>query len=153
MFKKDKSISMSLPQEYELHGVRIWKLPNGQYLKALQACNNLPELLLKNCFPGMKPDQVVEELKALNEDTLYQILGRLIQFVPEQFFRLLADLTGADYEHLVNKLTPKETLEVIQAFWEMNDMRDFFHQIKAALLGNAVLKKSKFGFKNFLLRH
>lgn len=149
MFKRDKSIHMSVPQEYELHGVRIWKLPNGQYLKAIQACNNLPELLLKTCFPEYKPEQVLEELKTLNEDTLYQILGRLVQFVPDQFFRIISDLTAADYDYLVNELTPKETFEVLKAFWEMNDMSDFFQQIKVALMGSVALKKSKFGFKGF----
>jgi len=127
----NKSISLSIPQESTLHGVRIKKLPIGRYLKAIQTIKNLPELLLKSCFPGQKPDQVLGSLKELNEDTLYQMVGQLIQVAPEQFLRLVAELIEADYDHIVDNLTPKELFEVLKAFWEVNDTTDFFAQIKA----------------------
>jgi len=128
--KTDKSISMSLPADGNLHGVRVKKLPVGAYIKAIGTIKNLPEILLKNCFPDQKPDEVVESLKKLDQEALYAMLGRLIQVVPEQFIRLVAELIDSDYEHLIS-LTPKELLEVLRAFWEVNDTTDFFDQIKA----------------------
>jgi len=149
----DKSINLSLPQDYELYGIRIRKLPIGSYLKAVQTVRNLPELLLKQCFPGMKPDEVLNRLKSLDESALYEILGRLLTVVPEQFLRLVAELLEADYEHLL-KLSPKELLDVFTALWKANEMKDFFGQIKALLGPEATLmnlaKKQSTGFRKWL---
>ncbi|KGE20629.1 hypothetical protein [Paenibacillus wynnii] len=134
-FKRDKSITASLPQDQMLHGIKVKKLPLGQYIKALHAIENLPEIMLKELFPGMKPDQVLDKLKAIDEDTVYQLVSRLLRVVPEQFLRLVAELIDTEFEHLQDNLTPKELLEVLRAFWAVNDMTDFFVQIKMMMGG------------------
>lgn len=131
--KTDKSIAISLPNEGHLHGIKIKKLPLGAYIKAIGTVKNLPEILLRNCFPDMKPDEVIATMKTLDQDALYAMLGRLLTVVPEQFLRLIADLIDADYDHLLNNLSPKELFEVLCAFWEVNDTTDFFNQIRAFL--------------------
>lgn len=142
--KKDKSIPLSLPDDGILHGIKIQKLPIGRYLKALNTVRNLPELLLKECFPGMKPDEVLAKMKQLDEDSLYDILGRLVQVVPEQFFRLIAELVETDYETVI-ALTPKELFDVLYAFWQINDMTDFFAQIKSLVVRINPLQKVSSG--------
>lgn len=142
--KKDKSIALSLPADGILHGIKIQKLPIGRYLKALNVVKNLPELLLKECFPGMKPDEVLTKMKQLNEDSLYEILGRLVQVVPEQFFRLISEIVDTDYETVI-ALSPKELFDVLNAFWQVNDMSDFFAQIKGLVVKMNPVKAMKIG--------
>ena len=144
---KDNSIEKSLPVGTYVHGIKVEKLPIGRYLKAINSIQNLPELLLKSCFPGMKPEEVLTMVKALDEDMLYQMMGQLVKVVPEQFLRLIAELIGADYDKIVNGLTPKELFEVLKAVWEVNEGSDFFRQIKAAL-GTVDLTKVATGFKS-----
>lgn len=54
MFKRfsnrDKGIALSLPVDAVLHGIKVKKLPIGQYLKAQNTVKNLPEVLLRTCF-------------------------------------------------------------------------------------------------------
>jgi hypothetical protein len=144
--KTDKSISVSLPADGHLHGVKIKKLPIGAYIKAIGVIKNLPEILLKNCFPDQKPAEVMESLKSLDQESLYAMLGRLMQVVPEQFLHLVAELIDTDYDHLVNDLTPKELFEVLRAFWEVNDTTDFMDQIKK-LWPKVKLPGTNTGFK------
>lgn len=141
----DSSVEMSIPRERVLHGVVIKKLPIGKYLSAMQTLNNLPEILLKTCFPDMRPDEVIESMKTIDQDTLYGMLGRLLQVVPEQLFRVIADLTDADYDHIVGNLSPKELFEVLLAFWEANDLTDFIKLIKSVVMSKA--KAASTGFK------
>ncbi|MFD3260838.1 hypothetical protein ACE3MQ_19780 [Paenibacillus lentus] len=138
MFKfkaKNNSVQTSIPQSYTLHGVVIKKLPNGQYFKAIQTMENLPEIILKQCFPNMKPDQVIEQLKSVDESMIYGMISKLLRVVPEQFLRLIAELIDTEYEYLRDELSPKETFDVLKAFWEVNDYTDFFAEIKKMMGG------------------
>lgn len=152
MFKlkdKNRSVETSIPRGYTLHGITIKKLPNGQYFKAIQTMENLPEIILKQCFPSMKPDQVIEQLKVVDENMIYGMISKLIRVVPEQFLRLIAELIDTDYEYLRDELSPKETFDVLKAFWEVNDYTDFFGEIKRLMGGTKgnPLKILKLGSK------
>ena len=138
IIKKDKSLEKSLPQGHYVHGVRIEKLPIGRYLKAMAAVQNLPELILKGCFPGMKPEEVMAQLNALDEELVYQLMGRLLKVAPEQILLLISELIQVDFNKLLNELTPKELWDVLKAFWELNDMDSFFREAKAALKGKTL---------------
>lgn len=147
--KKDKSSSLSLPRSYTLHGVEIKKLPTGQYIKALQTLENLPRIILEELFPNMQFEEILSKVKEIDEDLIWQLITKLMRIAPEQFFRLVSELIDADYDHLVNKLTPKENLEVIMAFWKANEMSDFLEQLKTMLGGmkQNPMKALKLGFK------
>lgn len=152
MFKFGKktssgSVEASIPMSYQLNGITIKKLPNGQYFKALAAIENLPEIILKQCFPNMKPHEVLEQLKTVNEDMIFSMISRLLRVVPEQFLRLIAELIDAEYEYLRDELSPKETFDVLKAFWEVNDYSDFFADIKKMMGGseNKLAKILKLG--------
>ena len=72
---------------------------------------------------------------------------RLLAVVPEEIMRLLSELLDIPRERLLEDspeaLSPKELLEIISAFWDLNDMTDFFGiarrlagQVKAASFGS-----------------
>ena len=140
IIKKDAS-TVSVPLEQELYGVKIRKLPNGQYIKALNTFQNLPEILLEACFPGMKSDKVMEELQALDSDKLLIMAGKLIQVIPEQFLKLISNLLDIPFEKLMYELAPNETVEILQAFWEKNDLANFFVTLKGMVMKSPTLSK------------
>lgn len=137
LLRKDKSIEASLPQSHYVHGVKIKKLPIGRYLKAIAAVQNLPEIVLKGCFPGMKPEEVMAQLNGLDEDMIYQLMGRLLKVAPEQIILLIAELIQVDFNKILNELSPKELWDILKAFWEVNDLDSFFCEAKAALKGKS----------------
>ncbi|MNW27571.1 hypothetical protein D3C74_43700 [compost metagenome] len=145
--KQESSITTSIPTSSTVHGITVRKLPIGQYLKALHIAENLPEIIMKECFPAMKPLEVLDQLKNVDEQALYSLVSRLIRVVPEQFLRLVAELIEADYEHLINELTPKELLDVLLAFWKANDLTDFFGILKKILPTSSPLNPLSTGYK------
>lgn len=133
-FKKNDASTASIPLEKTIYGVTIKKLPNGAYIRALNTFQNLPEILLEGCFPGMKADKIIEELQALDSDKLLVMAGKLIQVIPEQFLKLVSDLLDIPFEKLMDELSPNETIEILQAFWEKNDLSAFFERLKGMVM-------------------
>lgn len=127
--KQADAAKVSLPQEDTIHGVKIKKLPNGAYIKAFNEMQNMPEIILKGCFPGMDPDEILETFKNINVDILPGMAGKLLACFPEQLIKFISSLTDIPEEVFINKLTPKETLDVIESFWEINDMTAFFEKL------------------------
>jgi hypothetical protein len=142
IFKKNKDAApLSIPQVKTVHGVEIRKLPNGAYLKALNAIQDMPEVILKGCFPGMDPDDILEEFKNISVDMIPVLAGKLLANVPEQFLKFLSELTEIPYERLMNELTPKETMDVLDAMWELNDLTDFFKKLKGKVMGSKKIQE------------
>jgi hypothetical protein len=133
--KKIDKLSVSVPRNKELYGVIIRKLPNGAYINALQTVQNLPAILLENCFPGEDIDDILKQLGQINKDSLLAIAGKLMAVIPEEFFKIISELLDIPLEKLINELTPAETIEIIEAFWEANDMSPFFEKLKK-IFGN-----------------
>lgn len=133
--KKTDKMAVSVPRDSELYGVKIRKLPNGAYIKALQTVQNLPAILLENCFPGEDIDDIMKQLGKLDKDGLLAIAGKLMAVIPEEFFKLIAGLLDIPLAKLIDELTPTETLQIIEAFWEVNDMSPFFEKLKK-IFGN-----------------
>lgn len=141
--KKSDASGISIPIENELHGVKIRKLPNGQYIKALNTVQNLPQLIIKGCFPGQELDEIVTfftDPNNINTDNILAIAGKLLTVVPEQFLKLVSVLLDIPIEKLTDGLTPNETLEILKAYWEVNDMSPFFENLKKIMMGNNLMK-------------
>jgi hypothetical protein len=134
MFKTNDATALSIPHDFGLHGIKIRKLPIGQYLKALDSIKNLPEILLKECFSGMDSCEIINKLKSLNEDSLIELAGTLIKTIPEQALKFIATLLGCSFEKLRDEVTPKELLDILKEFWKVNDMSDFFTDIKRMVM-------------------
>lgn len=137
IFKKSKdAAALSMPAENTIHGVLIRKLPNGAYIKALNTIQDMPEVILKGCFPGMTPDEIMEQFKNISVDMLPVLAGKLLATVPEQFLKFIAELTEIPYDKLFSELTPDETLDILLAMWELNNLTDFFEKLKGKVMGN-----------------
>lgn len=137
LFKKDKSIHMSIPKSYSLYGVTIHKLPIAKYIAVLREVNDLPSLLLGELFPeGSNLNNSLERLQNLDRSTTLALIGRLLKVVPEEFCKILSELLDISEERLLdvnceNPLSLSELAEIIQAFWEINDMSDFFQTVQS----------------------
>lgn len=142
LFKKTKDASdLSMPKAKTIHGVEIRRLPNGAYIKALNSIQDMPEIILKGCFPGMNPDDILEQFQNITVDMLPVLLGKLLANVPEQFLRFISELTEIPFEKYMNELTPKETLDILEAMWELNDLTDFFKKLKGKVMMNKKIQE------------
>lgn len=137
LFKKDKSIHMSIPKSYSLYGVTIRKLPIAKYIAVLREVNDLPSLLLGELFPeGSNLNDSLERLQNLDRSTTLALIGRLLKVVPEEFCKILSQLLNIPEERLLdvnceNPLSLSELAEIIEAFWKMNDMSDFLMTVQS----------------------
>lgn len=137
LFKKDKSIHMSIPKSYSLYGVTIRKLPIAKYIAVLREVNDLPSLLLGELFPeGSNLNDSLERLQNLDRSTTLALIGRLLKVVPEEFCKILSQLLNIPEERLLdvdcqNPLSLSELAEIIEAFWKVNDMSDFLTTVQS----------------------
>ena len=121
---------LSIPDEKTLYGINIKKLPIGQYIKTTELLKDLPQILLKDVFPGADIDKLVDKFKNMDEQFLFEITGKLLTVVPDQFLKVVSSLLDCEYEYLRDNITPNELLEIILAMWEVNDMSNFFKNLK-----------------------
>lgn len=137
LFRKDKSISMSIPKSYTLYGVTITKLPIAKYIAVLREINELPALLLDELLPdGGNLIDLLENLQSFNRNTILSLCGRLLKVVPEEFCKILSQLLNIPEERLLdvnceNPLSLSELAEIIEAFWKVNDMSDFLMTVQS----------------------
>lgn len=145
--KKNRSLKISAPNDTTLYDVRVRKLPIAKYIRLLHTAEELPQMLIGKAFPGQNVGAIMQYLKNLNKDNLIDLITRLLAVVPEELMKLLSELLDIPRERLLedssDALSPKELLEIISAFWELNDMSDFFGiarrlagQVKAASSGS-----------------
>lgn len=121
---------LSLDEEVELYGVTIRKMPNGQYLKALNLIKKLPETFVKEVMEG-KTDLKLSNM--LDTDNIAMLVGTLLTSVPEFTIKFLAQLLDIKENVLTDELTPAETIEIVQKFWEINRLESFFVQMKSIM--------------------
>lgn len=135
--RKDKSINMSAPKPYELHGVRIYKLPIAKYIAVLREIENLPALLLDDIYPNIdNAAELIDKLTRLDRKEILSIVGHLLATVPEQCCRILSELLDIQSERLLdvdcqNALSLNDLLDIIIAFIEINDMSGFFQNVQS----------------------
>ena len=146
LFRKDKSIDVSLPEAQIVHGVEIRKVPTAAYITALKKAENLPSLICDACFPGVSVDEIVRQLLGADKNTILALLGRLLTTAPELIVAMHCEVMGLDKESTLNTYTPKELLDIFTAFWEANDLSDFFVRawglIKAKLPAQTIGSRS-----------
>lgn len=122
--------TLSLEEEIELYGVTIRKMPNGQYLKALNLIKKLPETFVKEVMQG-KTDLKLSNM--LDTDNIAMLVGTLLTSVPKFTIKFLAQLLDIKENVLTDELTPAETIEIVQKFWEINRLESFFVQMKSIM--------------------
>lgn len=121
---------LSLDEEIQLYGVTIRKMPNGQYLKALNLIKKLPETFVKEVMEG-KTDLKLSNM--LDTENIAMLVGTLLTSVPEFTIKFLAQLLNIKEKVLTEELSPIETIEIVQKFWEINRLESFFAQMKSIM--------------------
>lgn len=129
LFKRDKSVGVSLAENQILHGVEIKKVPVGKYIQALKKAEDLPGAVLSSVFPDMNIDDIINSISGINRDEVIVLFGRLLTTAPEIIVDTMCSIIGIDSEFVLDELTPKEFLDVCQAFWKLNDLSDFFANV------------------------
>ncbi|MDR0979507.1 MAG: hypothetical protein LBL91_06310 [Lachnospiraceae bacterium] len=119
--------SISLKEEIKIHGVSIRKMPNGQYLRALETIKQLPSDFVKEVLEDDKEAKLSDLFDSKNIAT---VIGTLLTKVPDFTFKFLSKLLDIEEEVLKEKLTPLETIEVVEKFWEVNNLSSFFQKMK-----------------------
>lgn len=138
MFKKhDQSIGMSVPKSYELHGVKVRKLPIAKYIAVLREMDNLPALLLGGIYPDINnTSELIDRLLKLDRNEVLSLIGGLLKVVPEELCKTLSSLLDIPAERLLDPDCPdplslSELADIIQAFWKINDMSDFLKTVSS----------------------
>ena len=127
-----KSIAMSAPMESALHGVAIKKLPIGKYIQAMRALDGVPALLLGEAFPECQTlPELLNALGQFDKDKMVRTAARLLTVVPEQACKLISGLLDIPEARLLDPasedgLSPAQLAEILEAFWKVNDLSDFF---------------------------
>lgn len=120
----------SLPKAKTIYGVEIEKKPCGKYFEALQTLKDLPEDFIKELSDNGQDFELSEMFTVENIMTL---ITRLLIILPDFTFNFLSKLMEIDRDVLENQLTPKEVLDIIKEFWEINELESFFDQVKPIL--------------------
>lgn len=132
VFKKDKSVEMSKPKSYMLHGIKIYKLPVGKYVQAMETVNDLPVLLLDDILPGINGyEDLIKRLSAMEAKAFGEIIGQVLAAAPKRFCEILSELLDIPKQRLLDPnckdaLSLDEVAEIILAFININDMSSFF---------------------------
>lgn len=125
---KKSSIARSLPQSKTVHGITVEKLPIGHYVTALKHLEDLPEKILEICFPDQKLEQIIDKLKFADMETITEIFLNFLSGAPELVISTIAKLGNFTEKDLMN-LMPLELLDVVETWWELNDLSDFCKRI------------------------
>lgn len=151
---RDESIKMSLPETKELHGVKIVKLPVARYIKALNTLENLPNIIINSVLPEFGGlSGLLIQFQSGDTNVIEKIVVRLLMAVPTEFCRLISELLNIPEERLLDvenddPLSLNDLIEIIIAFWEMNDMTDFFGNVQQ--LKKLTAPKVNTGYKDGL---
>ena len=134
--KNDKSIDMSMPPEKELYGVKIVKLTVARYIKVLNALETLPKILTDMIIPDKSGiDELLTSLAKGDKGFLERLFTGLLISAPTEICKLISALLDIPLERMLeedsdNPLSPTELIEILMAFWEKNDMTDFFVNVR-----------------------
>lgn len=121
----------SLPNEKVVHGYTIRRYPCGKYIKALNIIAELPTTLAKEIFPDKNIENIINDFTKIDEKMFGEMLGKAIAVIPEKAFAIISEITDIPYEDFMEKLSPNEVMDIMQAVWEVNDFSSFFHQVKS----------------------
>lgn len=136
LHRSNQSLSISAPKQFTLHGVAVRKLPVGKYVQVLRTLEDAPEIILGEAFPECDTTaELLKELSSLDKAGVLRLLSRLLAVVPEQVCRLLSGLLDIPENRLLDPAAPDalslgELAEILEAFWNMNDMTGFFVTVR-----------------------
>lgn len=134
MFEKLKrnTVQVARPRPQMVHGIEIKKQPVGRYFEVMDRAGGMVGELLGAAFPDQTPRQILEDLTKLTPDGLKALAMRLFGLLPRKLVEILREIVGAQDNPAWDELTPAEMTAVVKAFWQLNDMTDFFTNARSA---------------------
>lgn len=122
---KRRSTARSLPKDRTVHGIPVKKLAVGQYIASMEEIQDLPQKLLDALLP--EGGSISDITRGTSQD-LVGVLLRLLGTAPDLVIDLAVTYIETDRETLL-ALSPSELLDVLEAWWELNDLSDFFGRV------------------------
>lgn len=128
LFNRKQSVDMSLPKECEIHGIKIEKVPVGKYVSSMQDIQDLPKTIFERSFPDENMQDVINRAKSDGGSFVLDLISKMMITAPELLIELATRYIDTSKEQLM-ALSPSELLDVLEAWWEFNDLTDFFRRV------------------------
>ena len=106
---KDRSLNLSFSRVKKVHGVEIKKMKCGEFIAAMEELKDLPARVVDKLFNG-DVDAAIDQLKHMDKQRLFELLGRLLFLLPEEIIGAVNYLIGIPREQ-IEELTPSQLLE------------------------------------------
>lgn len=126
--RKKGSVNLSLPKNKTIHGIEVSKVPVGKYIASMQDVQDLPKTIMEKCFPDEDLQTVINRAKAADSGFVLDLISKLLVNAPEIIIDLASQYLSVEKEELL-ALSPSELLDVLEAWWELNDLSDFFGRV------------------------
>jgi len=143
------SAALSVKCSETVRGYEVKRLPLGEYLRVMEAIREMPETVMKVCFPQMDAMQMLGRLREIDAQGLTELLLRAMDVVPDEAIKLLGMITGipADALYADPAIGLDGMMELLEAFWRLNGIENF---MRAAGRLAAKLQKTRerTGFKS-----
>lgn len=129
----NKSVQLSIPKGVTVRGYTIKRLPLGKYLEAVDMMSELPQEMMRACFPGKTEMQALAEMKVLASDGIPALLIRMAASAPKQILPLISLATGIDEKTLLEdeNIGLDGLAEMVEAFMKVNRIENFINAAKA----------------------
>ena len=121
---KDMSLGMSVPKAKDIHGVKVTKATTRRYMQVMSDMEDLPQKIMEAVFPGQSFEEVIKAARTADKAYLTAIVSTALSNMPTVLIEVLAGLMDVKQDQLLD-LTPKELMDVCQAWWALNDLSDF----------------------------
>lgn len=126
IFKKKENLS--LPKTKVIHGITLEKVKVGRYLESMEEIQELPKTIIEKCFPDEGLAGLITRAKTADTAFITDVVTKLMLNAPEIIIDLAVKYINTDKETLL-ELTPNELFEVLDAWWELNDLTAFFKNV------------------------
>lgn len=134
MFGRDKSTRRALPASKTVHGIEVKKMPVGKYLDASERMGSIVMDLIDEVFPGKTPGEILQSITTISAVELRALFMRLLSIAPQKLLAVMAAILDVDVAVLRDDLSPAELMRVWKAFWGINDLTDFFTNVRSIVL-------------------
>lgn len=125
--KKPPTPAISLPDEREVRGYVIRRLPLGAYLKAAQSLKDLPDAVMSALYPNDDAGTAFVKLRHLTPESAVGVLARGMSALPKPFARVISLLTGVSEHALMSDpaIGLDGLVEMLNAVIEVNHLENF----------------------------
>ena len=121
------SAALSLKKSEMVRGYEIKRLPLGEYLRVFEELREMPDTIMKVCFPEMDMAQMLAELRGIDPAGLTGLMLRALEVVPDEAIALLSVMTGirADVLYADPAIGLDGAAELLEAVWRINGVETF----------------------------